>query len=245
MTFFSDRTYMFGTGSPSVHRPGVVIFAVLRAVCRLDLFPMNRVRTTRHRELMRAAPGWGQPIVYTMGHSTRPLTELITTLESVGVRTLADIRTVPRSRTNPQFNASRLASALPKRGIAYRHIMKLGGLRRSKKGTTENAAWHNASFRAYADYMQADAFREGLNELKRLTLRGQVAAMCAEGNPWRCHRNLLADALLVLGADVRELTAPGKWQHHELIPFARVQGRKVTYPLNVERSQIEKLRLPK
>jgi uncharacterized protein (DUF488 family) len=180
---------------------------------------------------MRAAPGWARAVVYTVGHSTRPLTELVRMLESVGVRTLADIRTVPRSRTNPQFNANRLATAMPRRGLAYRHVVKLGGLRRAKRGPTENAAWRNASFRGYADYMQSKSFRDGLDELKRFTVRGPVAAMCAEGNVWRCHRNLLADALLVRGAEVRELTGPGKWRVHDLIPFARVHGRKVTYPL--------------
>lgn len=151
-------------------------------------------------------------------------------LESVGVRTLVDIRTMPRSRTNPQFNGSRLATAMPKRGVGYKHIAELGGLRRAKRGWSQNAAWRNASFRGYADYMQTKPFRDGLDELKRLTIRGPVATMCAEGNVWRCHRNLLADALLVRGADVRELTAPGKWSRHELIPFAYVQGRQVSYP---------------
>lgn len=179
---------------------------------------------------MRAAPGWGRAVVYTVGHSTRPLEELERMLESVGVRTLADIRTLPRSRTNPQFNASRLARAMPKRGVAYQHVAKLGGLRHAKRGQNQNSAWRNASFRGYADYMQTRPFRDGLDELKRLTVLGPVAAMCAEGNVWRCHRNLLADALLVRGADVRELTAPGKWRRHELIPFAYVEGRQVTYP---------------
>ena len=179
---------------------------------------------------LRAAPGWGRTIVYTIGHSTRPLAELIAMLASVGVQALADIRTVPRSRTNPQFNKGRLARVLPKHGIKYLHLVKLGGLRHAKRGSIENAAWHNSSFRGYADHMQTESFRCGLEELRKLTERGAVAAMCAEGNPWRCHRNLLADALLVRGADTRELTAPGKWKKHKLIPFARVRGRRVTYP---------------
>jgi uncharacterized protein (DUF488 family) len=168
--------------------------------------------------------------VFTVGHSTRPLAQLIAMLTSVGIRTLADIRTVPRSRTNPQFNRGRLARALPKHGIAYVHLASLGGLRHAKKGLTLNAAWNNLSFRGYADYMQTEAFRSGLAELRQLLRRGTVAVMCAEGNPWRCHRNLLADALLVRGADVRELSAPGRWKQHALIPFAHVDGRRVTYP---------------
>ncbi|MHB8420226.1 MAG: DUF488 domain-containing protein [Myxococcales bacterium] len=179
---------------------------------------------------LRAAPGWGRAIVYTVGHSTRPLGELVDMLKSAGVATLVDIRSVPRSRANPQFNAASLARVLPARGIAYVPLAKLGGLRHAAKGSSSNAAWRNASFRGFADYMQTDSFRLGLDELRELARRGPVAVMCAEGNPWRCHRNLLADALLVRGASVRELSAPGRWKTHELIPFARVQGRQVTYP---------------
>lgn len=180
---------------------------------------------------MRAAPGWRGAIVYTVGHSTRPSPELIAMLESVGVQTLCDVRTVPRSRTNPQFNRSRLAAVLPRRGIAYVHLAQLGGLRRPDRASVRNAGWRNQSFRAYADHMQTEEFREGLSALKQIAKAGPAAVMCAEGNPWRCHRNLLADALLVRGASVRELSAVGKYKEHQLTPFAQVDGRSVTYPI--------------
>jgi uncharacterized protein (DUF488 family) len=179
---------------------------------------------------MRAAPGWAKAVVYTVGHSTRPLSELVAMLQSAGVVTLADVRTVPRSRSNPQFNAERLSKDLPSRGIDYVHLKELGGLRRPNKESTENVGWRNLAFRGYADYMQTDQFRDGLESLKRLAKKGPVAAMCAEGNPWRCHRNLLGDALFVRGAQVSELAGIGKWKEHRLTPFAHVDGRKVTYP---------------
>ncbi|HEX5497886.1 MAG TPA: DUF488 domain-containing protein, partial [Thermomicrobiales bacterium] len=136
---------------------------------------------------------WANAVVYTIGHSTRTQAELIALLRAHGVATLADVRHMPRSRHNPQFNADELAVALPEAGIAYIHLPRLGGLRRGLGAASPNAGWRNASFRAYADYMQSADFAEGLAELRRLTEAGPVALMCAEAVPWRCHRSLIAD----------------------------------------------------
>ncbi|HEY6099377.1 MAG TPA: DUF488 domain-containing protein [Anaeromyxobacter sp.] len=184
----------------------------------------------RERALPRAAPGWGRARVFAIGHSTRPIEELVTLLRDAGVKTLADVRTLPRSRANPQFEGPALASSLAGAGIAYAHLPRLGGLRRARKDS-ENAGWHNASFRGYADHMQTPEFEEGLCQLRTLAKAGPVAVMCAEAVPWRCHRALLADALLARGVLVQHIVGKGgKTSPHRLTPFARVLGRKVTYP---------------
>jgi uncharacterized protein (DUF488 family) len=179
---------------------------------------------------LRAAPGWGKARVLAVGHSTRPAEELVAWLVAAGVATLADVRTIPHSRANPQFEGATLASTLAGAGIRYVHLPHLGGLRRARKGSEENAGWHNASFRGYADHMQTPEFEEGLVELRALAREGPVAVMCAEAVPWRCHRSLLADALLARGVVVEHLVGPGKTRPHRLTPFARIEGRRVTYP---------------
>lgn len=179
---------------------------------------------------LRAAPGWGRARVLAVGHSTRPAEELVEWLTACGVTTLADVRTIPRSRANPQFEGPALARALARAGIAYVHLPRLGGLRRARKGSQENAAWRNASFRGYADHMQTPDFAEGLAELRAVARRGPVAVMCAEAVPWRCHRSLLADALLARGVVVEHVVGKGRTRPHRLTPFARVAGRSVTYP---------------
>jgi uncharacterized protein (DUF488 family) len=177
----------------------------------------------------RAAPGWGGARVFALGHSTRPIGEFLALLESVGVATLADIRTVPRSRANPQFDGRALAASVTGAGIRYVHLPLLGGLRRPRKDSP-NAAWRNTSFRGYADHMGTPDFEEGLRELRELAKAGPVAIVCAEAVPWRCHRSLVADALLARGVLVEHVTGPGKTRPHRLTPFARVDGRRVTYP---------------
>jgi len=167
--------------------------------------------------------------VLALGHSTRPLEELITLLSSCGVKVLADIRTVPRSRKNPQFEREVLARVLPSRGIRYVHLARLGGLRHPRR-SSPNGAWRNASFRGYADYMQTGEFEEGLVELRALARAGTVAVMCAEAVPWRCHRSLLADALFARGVVVEHIVGPGKTQPHRVTPFAVRVGRRITYP---------------
>jgi uncharacterized protein (DUF488 family) len=177
----------------------------------------------------RAAPGWAGARVLAIGHSTRPIEEFLALLRSVGAVTLADVRTVPRSRANPQFDKRALRRSLEAAGIAYVHLPPLGGLRRARRDSP-NGAWRNASFRGYADHMLTAEFEEGLRELRELARRGPVAVMCAEAVPWRCHRSLLADALFARGVVVEHVTAPGRTRSHELTPFARLHGRRVTYP---------------
>jgi uncharacterized protein (DUF488 family) len=172
----------------------------------------------------------GLPAVYTIGHSTRAQEELIALLRAFGVRMLADVRTVPRSRRNPQFNREVLAVALPEAGIGYRHLPKLGGLRKGLGADSPNTGWRNESFRGYADYMQTAEFGEGLAELLDLAVDGPLAVMCAEAVPWRCHRSLIADALLVRAIPSADIQGPGKTIPHTLTSFARVNGVEITYP---------------
>jgi uncharacterized protein (DUF488 family) len=181
------------------------------------------------REPPRAAPGWGRARVLAIGHSTRPLEELVDLLLSCGVATLADIRTIPRSRRNPQFAQEALARALPRAGIRYVHLPRLGGLRHARKDSP-NGGWRNESFRGYADHMQTGEFEEGLVELRALAREGAVAVMCAEAVPWRCHRSLLADALYARGVVVEHIVGKGATRPHRVTPFAVRQGRRVFYP---------------
>ncbi|CAN5632087.1 DUF488 domain-containing protein [soil metagenome] len=172
---------------------------------------------------------WRGARVYTVGHSTRTLAELVALLRAFDVTVLVDIRTMPRSRHNPQFNGDVLRSKLRARRIRYVHLAELGGLRRARKDSP-NAAWRNASFRGYADYMQTDDFEVGLAKLHALAEGREVALMCAEAVPWRCHRSLVADALMARGADVEELASETRATPHRMTPFALVKNHRVTYP---------------
>jgi len=167
--------------------------------------------------------------VLTVGHSTRPLDEFIGLLRAHSVARVADVRTVARSRHNPQFNGDTLPLALEQAGIAYSHLAGLGGFRRPVV-LSRNLGWHNDSFRGYADYMQTAAFAQGLAELVEMARRERVAAMCAEAVPWRCHRSLIADALVVRGIEVDEIVSAARLERHALTPFAHVEGTVVTYP---------------
>jgi uncharacterized protein (DUF488 family) len=172
-----------------------------------------------------------RPTVYTIGHSTRSLEELIALLRAHGIRRLADIRTVPRSRHCPQFDRDTLSAALVGVGIAYVHLPRLGGLRGKGLGpASPNTAWESASFRNFADYMLTMDFEAGLHELLAEARRAATAAMCAEALPWRCHRNLVADALVARGVAVRHILTPSRVHLHALTSFARVDGGRVTYP---------------
>ena len=177
----------------------------------------------------RASPGWGKARVLAIGHSTRPLEELVMLLHTCGVATVADVRTIPRSRRNPQFTQESLARRLPEAGLRYEHLPALGGLRRARRDS-QNGAWRNASFRGYADHMQSAEFEEGLVELRSLARDGPVAIMCAEAVPWRCHRSLIADALFARGVMVEHIVGRGRTRPHRLTPFALLSGRQVTYP---------------
>jgi uncharacterized protein (DUF488 family) len=168
-------------------------------------------------------------IIYTIGHSTRPLDEFINLLKEHKIKELIDIRTIAKSRHNPQFNEDGLRHALHNKHIGYRHMKILGGLRRAKKDSI-NAGWRNASFRGYADYMQTDEFQEGLQKLIEIAHEKTTAIMCAEAVPWRCHRSLIGDALLVHGFEVIDIISENSVRSHELTSFAKVKGKKITYP---------------
>ena len=165
--------------------------------------------------------------VMTIGHSTHPLDEFIKILEAHGAEELVDVRTIPRSRHNPQFNRDKLAKGLGK--IGYTHISGLGGLRRTRKDSP-NTGWRNASFRGFADYMQTEEFEISLEKLVEIARKKQVAIMCAEALPWRCHRSLIADALTVRKIHVEHIYSITSIKTHELTPFAKVEGVKITYP---------------
>lgn len=167
--------------------------------------------------------------VLTIGHSTRPLAEFVATLRREGVTLLLDVRTVPRSRHNPQFDRETLAQALAEAGIGYRHLPALGGLRHARRDSP-NGGWRNASFRGYADYMQTPEFAAAVDEVAALAVVERCALMCAEAVPWRCHRSLIADALSARGIDVRDIVGEREPTPHRLTPFARVDGTTVTYP---------------
>lgn len=172
---------------------------------------------------------WRGVHIWTVGHSTRSLDELVELLRAFDVTVLADIRSIPKSRHNPQFNGDSLRSQLRSRGVRYAHLPELGGLRRTRKDSP-NAAWRNASFRGFADYMLTAEFEAGLAKLRAWTAEGRVALMCAEAVPWRCHRSLVADALTARGAKVEHITSATRSSPHRLTPFAQVDGARVTYP---------------
>lgn len=167
--------------------------------------------------------------VYTVGHSNRTIDELVEILRAHGVRRLVDVRTVPKSRSNPQFAGDALAASLREAGITYRWVRELGGLRHSRKGSP-NGAWRNASFRGYADHMQTDEFAAAVDDLVARSRHDDLAVMCAEAVPWRCHRSLIGDALLVRGIDVVDIMSATSARPHTLRSFAKVDGTRVWYP---------------
>jgi uncharacterized protein (DUF488 family) len=169
------------------------------------------------------------PAIFTVGHSTRSFNELLEILRAHGVERLVDVRTIPRSRHNPQFNREILSKALHNRHLYYRHMKALGGLRRARPDSI-NTGWRNASFRGFADYMQTPAFEVALERLIKLAEQKPIAIMCAEAVPWRCHRSLIADALTARGCEVRDIMSATTAKLHVLMPMAKVHGQQVTYP---------------
>jgi uncharacterized protein (DUF488 family) len=169
------------------------------------------------------------PIIYTVGHSTRTLDELVAILRAYGIERLVDVRTIPRSRHNPQFNRETLSKALHNRRLSYRHMKSLGGLRHARVDSI-NTGWRNASFRGFADYMQTPSFAEALEELLILAADRPIAIMCAEAVPWRCHRSLIADALTARGYRVQDILSITNAKPHRLTPMAKVHHQQVTYP---------------
>ena len=181
---------------------------------------MMRMKTRRSRTPLT---------IFTIGHSTRPIEEFIELLRANGVTQLVDIRTIPKSRHNPQFNTDALAASLRAARIRYLHLKALGGLRHAKADSV-NLGWRNASFRGFADYMQTDEFAAALDRVIQLAEERPTALMCAEAVPWRCHRSLVADALTIRKIRVLEIVSSAEPKEHKLTPFARVRGTRITYP---------------
>lgn len=167
--------------------------------------------------------------IYTIGHSTHPIEEFIGLLEAHGVNRLIDVRTIPKSRHNPQFAREALAASVRAEHITYRHVKDLGGLRHAHKDSI-NAAWRNASFRGYADYMQTDQFARAVDELIEHGKHSDAAIMCAEAVPWRCHRSMIGDALVARGVQVLDIMNEKSARPHTLTSFAVVDGTRVSYP---------------
>ena len=168
-------------------------------------------------------------VVHTIGHSTRELGDFIALLQAHGVTQLGDVRTIPKSRRHPQFGGDALSASLPAVGIMYRHFAGLGGLRKPSPDS-RNSGWRHASFRGYADYMQTPPFGAALGDLMRWSDEGATAVMCAEAVWWQCHRQLIADALVARGVEVRHILSGRPAVPHTLTAFARVDGVEVTYP---------------
>lgn len=168
-------------------------------------------------------------IIYTIGHSTHPIDEFIALLKAHDVKQLIDIRTIPKSRHNPQFMQESLRKTLPAAGIAYRYMEDLGGLRHTTKDSI-NTAWRNTSFRGYADYMQTEQFSVAVDQLVTSADDAVTAIMCAEAVPWRCHRSMVGDALAVRDIEVQDIMSLTKATPHTLTSFARTDGGRVYYP---------------
>jgi uncharacterized protein (DUF488 family) len=170
-----------------------------------------------------------RPRIFTVGHSTRSIDEFVELLHAHGVREIVDIRSIPRSRHNPQFNADLLEHSLKQSDIGYQHIKELGGLRHARKDSP-NLGWRNASFRGFADYMATPEFSKGLESLVDIANERETAIMCAEAVPWRCHRSLIGDALTKKGWMVRDIMSGTVAATHLLTPFLKTRKGQLIYP---------------
>lgn len=170
-----------------------------------------------------------KPAIFTIGHSTHSIDEFIELLKTYKIKELVDVRTIPKSRHNPQFNKDALSRSLKKYGLRYTHIKTLGGLRHAKKDSI-NLGWRNTSFRGYADYMSTSEFKEGLDKLMEIARVKKTAIMCAESVPWRCHRSLIADALVKNGWLVQNIMSRTSVKRHHLTPFLKVRKEQLIYP---------------
>jgi uncharacterized protein (DUF488 family) len=183
------------------------------------------------------------PAVLTIGHSSHTWKDFLELLRAHRVKRVIDVRTIRRSRHNPQFNRETLSTKLRAARIGYVHLRKLGSLRHARRDST-NMGWRNASFRGFADYMQTSEFEAGLDRLIKLAGQKRSGIMCAEAVPWRCHRSLIADALTVRGIQVEDIMSMKRSQVHSLIPFARVQGHLINYPVPNRSGRASVLRFP-
>lgn len=181
---------------------------------------MSSVLQTNHKN---------SSLLWTIGHSTRPIEDFIGLLQTYGIHMLVDVRRIPFSRHNPQFHQDVLAKSLAATEIQYRHMPALGGRRKSRQNSI-NVGWRNASFRGYADYMQTREFWTALEDLMATAQRLPVAVMCAEAVPWRCHRTLISDALVSRGWTVQHIISLNSLQTHTLTPFAQLDEGRLTYP---------------
>ena len=178
---------------------------------------------------------WPDGAIFTVGHSTLPIDAFVDLLKTYGIERLVDIRTIPRSRHNPQFNAGELSGSLRAHNIEYVPMPALGGLRHARKDSP-NTGWRNKSFRGYADYMQTEAFQHALEALIALGREKRTGIMCAEAVPWRCHRSLVADALSIRGVDVQHIMNRNSTKPHVLTSWAQVDGPRITYPADTQSS---------
>src|SRR5260370_29920715 len=186
-------------------------------------------RGSRKREIAVRKVKIAEPCVLTIGHSNRSWHDFLDLLRAHRVKRVIDVRIIPRSRHNPQFNREILSAKLRSARIGYVHLRKLGGLRHARRDSP-NMGWRNTSFRGFDDYMQTSEFEAGLHRLIKLVAQKPSAIMCAEAVPWRCHRSLIADALTVRGIRVDDIMSMKRSQGHSLTPFARVHGHRITYP---------------
>ena len=214
----------------------------------MEIMSARKIKKSTDGVKKRATKEEPSPPLMTIGHSTRTLKEFIGLLQAHAVSLVADVRTIPRSRHNPQFNKDSLPGELKKAGLGYVHLPGLGGLRHAKLNSL-NVGWRNASFRGYADYMQTPEFETSLEELIQLAKRERIAIMCAEAVPWRCHRSLIADALLVRRIRTEDIMSPTRRQVHMLTPFAKVRGVTITYPaenlqLPIKKASLKRERSP-
>jgi uncharacterized protein (DUF488 family) len=170
------------------------------------------------------------PVIWTIGHSNRSLDDFIGLLSGEQIELLADIRRFPASRAHPHFNEGALAESLAEHNVGYRHFAGLGGRRNTRLADSPNTAWRVDSFNRYADYMTTGEFGESLDELTGAAASRRTAIMCSEAVPWRCHRRLVADALILRGWEVRDILAKGPAKPHPMTPFARVSDGRLTYP---------------
>ena len=170
------------------------------------------------------------PTIWTIGHSNRSIDELLDLLAGEQIELVADIRRFPASRAHPHFNAEALADSLAQHSIGYRHFVGLGGRRSTRLSDSPNTAWRVDSFNRYADYMTTSEFTAALDELIAAAAERRTAIMCSEAVPWRCHRRLVSDALIVRGWEVRDIIAKGPAKPHSMTPFARVEAGRLTYP---------------
>ncbi len=196
----------------------------------LSIWPtaFGMIRLLGSRFMTKKAAGKGKEI-FTIGHSNQMIEEFIDLLQAHGIEEVVDIRTIPKSAHNPQFNKEQLAESLTNSGIRYQHLEKLGGLRHARKDSI-NLGWRNLSFRGFADYMASPDFDEGLAILTGIAQTRRTAIMCAEAVPWRCHRSLVSDALTLQKWTVRHIQSRKTASEHSPTSFLQVRGGRIVYP---------------